>query len=536
MQQDTICVQCGDKGFTNAFVYCVKCLQFAVHRYCLSVVPKSVDEFVRWVCSDCEMEVVEHCPKRLKKKLSIDNMTLTDRINRITRKKHELQPSDSPAPVPVPKNISAKSTKVLSTKAALHGIDAINAPSVMTKRSTLLKKEVMQKKSIEKEIETPNNRKKRHVAEAIVENEEAKPPQKRKSKHVSKAKAEFVESDDKKEVKKKKSIEKEIETPKNRKKRHVAEAIVENEEAKPPQKRKSKHVSKAKTEFVESDDKVNRDSRYKAEHVRDYLRSQDPGNIKALPPHLADATMDVGRSWTLDLEGDALNQSLSDNVISAIVHFGRATVFLSRFQGQIASLEAKTKKDKKERSQILKKVQDKVSSFKSRAESAEQKSASLLAQNEEFKKVNAEQATALETLNADLKNMTTKMMEIKAEKERSANEVVEWKTKLDEVKTKLEVVEADADSDAVYAYICAYGEAMRSLRRAKADEAFLSLKAEFEAYVISHPIPGLPLPIGDLGLTLPTEIDIEKDEASSVAGEQEVIAEETPEVEDVTQK
>ncbi|KAL8459301.1 hypothetical protein ACS0TY_036697 [Phlomoides rotata] len=478
MQQDTICVQCGDKGFTNAFVYCVKCLQFAVHRYCLSVVPKSVDEFVRWVCSDCEMEVVEHCPKRLKKKLSIDNMTLTDRINRITRKKHELQPSDSPAPVPVPKNISAKSTKVLSTKAALHGIDAINAPSVMTKRSTLLKKEVMQKKSIEKEIETPNNRKKRHVAEAIVENEEAKPPQKRKSKHVSKAKA----------------------------------------------------------EFVESDDKVNRDSRYKAEHVRDYLRSQDPGNIKALPPHLADATMDVGRSWTLDLEGDALNQSLSDNVISAIVHFGRATVFLSRFQGQIASLEAKTKKDKKERSQILKKVQDKVSSFKSRAESAEQKSASLLAQNEEFKKVNAEQATALETLNADLKNMTTKMMEIKAEKERSANEVVEWKTKLDEVKTKLEVVEADADSDAVYAYICAYGEAMRSLRRAKADEAFLSLKAEFEAYVISHPIPGLPLPIGDLGLTLPTEIDIEKDEASSVAGEQEVIAEETPEVEDVTQK
>ncbi|KAL8459298.1 hypothetical protein ACS0TY_036696 [Phlomoides rotata] len=259
---DTICVQCGDKGFTNAFVYCIKCLQFAVHRYCLSVVPKSLDEFVRWVCSDCEMDVVKHCPKRLEKKHSIDNMTLADRINRTTRKKHELQPSDSPAPVPVPKNISAKSTEVLSTKAALHGIDAINAPSVMTKRSILLKKEVMKKKSIEKEIETPKNRKKRPVAEAIVENEEAKPPQKRKSKHVSNAEA---KSDDRKEVMKKKSIEKEIETPtpprpslpehspKNRKKKPVAEAIVENEEAKPPQKRKSKHVSKAEAESDDND-------------------------------------------------------------------------------------------------------------------------------------------------------------------------------------------------------------------------------------------------------------------------------------------
>lgn len=32
IMQETICLQCGDKGFTNAFVYCVKCLQFAVHR------------------------------------------------------------------------------------------------------------------------------------------------------------------------------------------------------------------------------------------------------------------------------------------------------------------------------------------------------------------------------------------------------------------------------------------------------------------------------------------------------------------------
>ncbi|KAL3641139.1 hypothetical protein CASFOL_016107 [Castilleja foliolosa] len=52
---ETICLQCGDKGFTNAFVYCVKCLNFAVHRYCLHVIPETFDELVHWVCGDdCE--------------------------------------------------------------------------------------------------------------------------------------------------------------------------------------------------------------------------------------------------------------------------------------------------------------------------------------------------------------------------------------------------------------------------------------------------------------------------------------------------
>ncbi|KAL6524988.1 hypothetical protein OROMI_030581 [Orobanche minor] len=52
-----VCLQCGDKGSTNAFVYCVKCLKFAVHRYCLAVIPETLDEFVHWVCGDdCEGE------------------------------------------------------------------------------------------------------------------------------------------------------------------------------------------------------------------------------------------------------------------------------------------------------------------------------------------------------------------------------------------------------------------------------------------------------------------------------------------------
>ncbi|KAL1561164.1 hypothetical protein AAHA92_03903 [Salvia divinorum] len=54
---EIVCLQCGDVGFRNSFVYCVKCLKFAVHRYCLNVLPKSLDEFVRWLCDDCEAEV-----------------------------------------------------------------------------------------------------------------------------------------------------------------------------------------------------------------------------------------------------------------------------------------------------------------------------------------------------------------------------------------------------------------------------------------------------------------------------------------------
>ncbi|KAL8524483.1 hypothetical protein ACS0TY_014175 [Phlomoides rotata] len=60
--EETICVQCGDRGFTNAFVHCVKCLDFAVHRYCLDVIPKTKDEFVRWVCDNCEAKVKSQFP------------------------------------------------------------------------------------------------------------------------------------------------------------------------------------------------------------------------------------------------------------------------------------------------------------------------------------------------------------------------------------------------------------------------------------------------------------------------------------------
>ncbi|KAG6435870.1 hypothetical protein SASPL_100751 [Salvia splendens] len=57
MIEGTICLQCGDKGFENALVHCVRCLKFAVHRYCLDKIPDTFDEFVCWFCDDCKVKV-----------------------------------------------------------------------------------------------------------------------------------------------------------------------------------------------------------------------------------------------------------------------------------------------------------------------------------------------------------------------------------------------------------------------------------------------------------------------------------------------
>nr|GEU51058.1 zinc finger, FYVE/PHD-type [Tanacetum cinerariifolium] len=51
-----VCGTCGDEGFTNAFVYCVKCLDVAIHRYCLDEMPKTFYEHVIWCCEHCQVK------------------------------------------------------------------------------------------------------------------------------------------------------------------------------------------------------------------------------------------------------------------------------------------------------------------------------------------------------------------------------------------------------------------------------------------------------------------------------------------------
>ncbi|PKI57459.1 hypothetical protein CRG98_022110 [Punica granatum] len=54
MTQGIVCQTCGDEGFSVALIYCYRCEENAVHRYCLEVLPKSFKEFVVWYCDDCK--------------------------------------------------------------------------------------------------------------------------------------------------------------------------------------------------------------------------------------------------------------------------------------------------------------------------------------------------------------------------------------------------------------------------------------------------------------------------------------------------
>ncbi|XP_023735771.1 uncharacterized protein LOC111883682 isoform X2 [Lactuca sativa] len=56
-KEDFVCQTCGNEGFTNAFVYCVKCLEFVIHRYCLKVIPKTFTKCVIWYCESCKPPV-----------------------------------------------------------------------------------------------------------------------------------------------------------------------------------------------------------------------------------------------------------------------------------------------------------------------------------------------------------------------------------------------------------------------------------------------------------------------------------------------
>ncbi|KAF3445536.1 hypothetical protein FNV43_RR10712 [Rhamnella rubrinervis] len=53
----TVCLNCGDKGFSVALVYCNGCQDCAVHRYCLDTLPATFDEYVTWHCEDCKPKV-----------------------------------------------------------------------------------------------------------------------------------------------------------------------------------------------------------------------------------------------------------------------------------------------------------------------------------------------------------------------------------------------------------------------------------------------------------------------------------------------
>ncbi|KAJ8558470.1 hypothetical protein K7X08_005236 [Anisodus acutangulus] len=67
----TICLNCGDKGFTNAHVFCVKCLEVAVHRYCLENV--TFDGDIYWACDDCEVKEPDELNIKKSDAITVEN-------------------------------------------------------------------------------------------------------------------------------------------------------------------------------------------------------------------------------------------------------------------------------------------------------------------------------------------------------------------------------------------------------------------------------------------------------------------------------
>lgn len=53
-----VCLTCGDVGFEETLVYCNKCEECALHRYCLDGPVIFTDEVI-WYCEDCEEEVID---------------------------------------------------------------------------------------------------------------------------------------------------------------------------------------------------------------------------------------------------------------------------------------------------------------------------------------------------------------------------------------------------------------------------------------------------------------------------------------------
>lgn len=53
----TTCLKCGSQSWDNAFVDCTKCEDCVIHRYCLDIIPDTVDEYVTWYCEDCQEDI-----------------------------------------------------------------------------------------------------------------------------------------------------------------------------------------------------------------------------------------------------------------------------------------------------------------------------------------------------------------------------------------------------------------------------------------------------------------------------------------------
>ncbi|XP_038899416.1 uncharacterized protein LOC120086715 isoform X2 [Benincasa hispida] len=78
-----ICQKCGDRGFLEALNYCKKCQAYPIHRYCLDPLPESFDEYVTWLCEDCEATILP----TVNSKVQLKKEKLVKRLEKKKKKK-----------------------------------------------------------------------------------------------------------------------------------------------------------------------------------------------------------------------------------------------------------------------------------------------------------------------------------------------------------------------------------------------------------------------------------------------------------------
>ncbi|KAK2985467.1 hypothetical protein RJ640_030994 [Escallonia rubra] len=163
----TICQQCGDTGFWNAWVYCVKCLEFAVHRYCLHKIPETFDEYVRWVCEDCNSEVQ---PRKKLKRVNTSSFATeaNDHKNHVDPSHNFIEPHTDPYRERAQLAGNGRRKDVTCSVGEGNELRHQRSPSQSERNCSQLNKKVMKKKKNKK-------KKKKDVAHLVAKPEEQRP-------------------------------------------------------------------------------------------------------------------------------------------------------------------------------------------------------------------------------------------------------------------------------------------------------------------------------------------------------------------------
>ncbi|EEF36211.1 hypothetical protein RCOM_0137170 [Ricinus communis] len=117
----TICQTCGDGGFSNALIFCDECQVYAVHCYCLAILPATFDEYVLWLCEDCES--IKNLKQKSKKR-KVNSCSLTNSKVAGLEKSSSVQLHDADCLKTIDKNQEFESRDALDDHITNEGVDS----------------------------------------------------------------------------------------------------------------------------------------------------------------------------------------------------------------------------------------------------------------------------------------------------------------------------------------------------------------------------------------------------------------------------